>query len=708
MQGTGVPDTALGESEEQHRALLKATAVILWLAGPDGMITSTTGWTEFTGQSEEDALGLGNVEMIHPDDRASIAAAWVAAAAAGSSYEKEARVWHQESGQYRWMVTRAVPLKHADGSIRKWVGGLSDNHDRKRTEEQLRTSEERLRLALRAGRMLAWELHLETGKLIFSRDTHTLRGPRSWNLRDFLPRVHPDDHIRYDRFLLELKEAGVASTELRYASGNREFRWISLRAEAISDGQVVGVSFDVSDRKKAEEEVRWAANHDALTGLPNRTRFQARFDEALELARRRGTRVCLLMIDLDNFKDINDTLGHDAGDALLQEAARRLSSLTRNCDMVARLGGDEFAVLTTEAQSLGDATTLATRIHEALARPFQHTGRTFVINASIGAAAFPDHGATIVEIMKSADIALYKAKAEGRSRTVIFSSAMRQALEERTSMASEVRTALKHGLIVPFYQPRYCLSTGALNGFEALARWQHPTKGLLTPDRFSVLFTDSDVGPLIGRCIREQVVRNMRDWLDHGFDAGRISVNLSSAEFSSPRLAQDILDLLDEWKVPSHCLEIEVTETVFLDGISNRVAQTLDQLTQRGVQIALDDFGTGYASLTHLKRFPVAHMKVDQSFIRDMEHDGDDDAIVEAVIGLGRNLGLHVTAEGVETAGQVDRLRQLGCHSAQGYYFAPAMPAHQIHSLLAARTQSADGAGEQPAKTGTVSPKAAP
>jgi EAL domain-containing protein (putative c-di-GMP-specific phosphodiesterase class I) len=284
--------------------------------------------------------------------------------------------------------------------------------------------------------------------------------------------------------------------------------------------------------------------------------------------------------------------------------------------------------------------------------------------------------------MKNADIALYRAKAEGRARVVIYSASMKVAAEQRLALLKEVREALARGEIVPFYQPKVCLSTGRVIGLEALARWRHPVKGLLTPATFGLAFDDPELAVMLGKRLIGKIVSDIRKWLTAGVDPGRVAINFSSSEFSQPDLADSVLRVLDLAKIPPKHLEIEVTEKVLLEGRSEMVSETLNKFRKRGVQIALDDFGTGYASLTHLKQFPVSHIKVDQSFVRDLECDPEDRAIVEAVIGLAKSLNLQVTAEGVETEGQMRQLREMGCHNAQGYLFARPMAAAGVAEFL--------------------------
>jgi EAL domain-containing protein (putative c-di-GMP-specific phosphodiesterase class I) len=332
--------------------------------------------------------------------------------------------------------------------------------------------------------------------------------------------------------------------------------------------------------------------------------------------------------------------------------------------------------------SLELAATLAEGITRKLSQPVSYAGQMIASRASIGVAAFPNHHGEPTELMKDADMALYRAKSEGRNRVVIYSPEMRAATEQRTALRREMREAISLDQIRPFYQPKVCLSTGEIIGFEALARWKHPTRGLLTPGTFGDIFDDPELATMVGKRLIGKVASDMRRWLSGGLSFGHVAINLSHVEFSQPDLAEDIFRVLDLAKVPPRYFEIEITEKVLLDAQSDAVSATLEKFRARGVQIALDDFGTGYASLTHLKEFAVDHIKIDQSFVRDIEDDPDDEAIVTAVVGLGRSLNLKVTAEGVETIGQAQRLREMGCGAAQGYLYAKPMAGSDVPDFL--------------------------
>ncbi|WP_132252928.1 putative bifunctional diguanylate cyclase/phosphodiesterase [Methylobacterium segetis] len=486
------------------------------------------------------------------------------------------------------------------------------------------------------------------------------------------------------------RNASVRDLETSVRTVGGEARDVLLFADRVEIGGRAGVIaslVDITSRKAVEEAIREAANHDVLTGLPNRALFQATLDNALRRAETHGSRVGLILLDLDAFKEVNDTLGHDAGDLLLKEVGRRLSSLVGPGDLVARLGGDEFVVIAAGEPDLAEPSRrvhdLAQAVLDGLTTPIAIGGRSVSPRASLGVALFPEHARSAADLLTDADLALYAAKAAGRNRVTVFAPALRASIEERVTVAREVRAALDEGWIVPFYQPKVCLETGHIVGFEALARWRHPSRGLLSPAAFASVFDDAEIGAQLGFRIAEQVARDIRRWIGLGLDPGRVFVNLSTAQFAEDDLAGRLLAIFAAAGVDQSRFGVEVTETVLIGGQGDRVAGTLERLHAAGVRVALDDFGTGYASLTHLKRFPVDEIKVDRSFVNDLTHDANDAAIVTAVLQLGRSLGLAVTAEGIETPEQVEFLRGGGCTFAQGYLYGKPVAGSRVPWLLA-------------------------
>ncbi|WP_112661626.1 putative bifunctional diguanylate cyclase/phosphodiesterase [Microvirga flavescens] len=501
------------------------------------------------------------------------------------------------------------------------------------------------------------------------------------SVREFY--ANPEDR---DNFLSILHKEGRTvdfETTVRTADGSlRNVLIAGTKFKTGGETYIISALVDITDRKAAEERVWRAASHDPLTDLPNRALFQGRFEQALAEAQHNSHSLALLLIDLDDFKSINDALGHDAGDAFLQEMARRLRKLVSKDDTVARLGGDEFVViLHSDATPEGTLSFVKTMLEE-LRRPFLFKSENISGRASVGIAIYPEHDTRPSELLKDADLALYSAKAKGRNRAAIYSPEMRDTIERKVTLVREIQDAVTQNLIVPYYQPKVNLFTGDIIGFEALARWDHPTQGLLAPISFAAAFEDPELSIAVGEHMIRRVAEDIRAWREQGIMCGRIAVNLSTAQFNWVGLARRFLEIVQRAGVDPKQMEIEITETVFLGRSSLHVATVLKQFHDSGVRIALDDFGTGYASLIHLKQFPVDDIKIDQSFIRDVEHDTESAAIVNAVLELGKSLEMDVIAEGVETEGQAEFLREHGCLYAQGNLYAHPMPASEVAPFL--------------------------
>jgi diguanylate cyclase (GGDEF)-like protein/PAS domain S-box-containing protein len=433
---------------------------------------------------------------------------------------------------------------------------------------------------------------------------------------------------------------------------------------------------DITDRRAAEAQIAHLAHHDALTSLPNRALFHEELDRALALARR-GSALALHYLDLDQFKAVNDTLGHPTGDSLLQAVARRLQNGVRETDTVARLGGDEFAIVQTAIESATDAVGLASRLIHALQAPFEIGGQQIVIGASIGIALAPEDGLDADQLMKCADLALYQSKFDGRGVHRLFRAEMDAAMRARHTLETDLRQALRAGQLRLFYQPLIDVRTRAVVGFEALLRWQHPANGLVPPDRFIPLAEETGLIIPIGEWILGEACAAAARW-PGGL---KVAVNLSAAQFKSRNLIPAVTAALDRSGLDPGCLEIEITESVMLQG-TEATLTTLHQLRESGIQIAMDDFGTGYSSLSYLRRFPFDRIKIDQSFVRGLGKRADCIAIVRAVTALGTEIGMAITAEGVETTQQLDTLEQAGCTEAQGFLFSPAVPESAVQDLL--------------------------
>nr|MDP2190253.1 EAL domain-containing protein [Rhodoferax sp.] len=446
----------------------------------------------------------------------------------------------------------------------------------------------------------------------------------------------------------------------------------------------VAMVSDISERKQAEQRIVYLANHDALTHLPNRNLLQDRIWQALLHALRNGSQGAVLFIDLDKFKVINDTLGHDIGDLLLKEVAQRLVASLRSQDTVARQGGDEFIVVLHSVANAQDAGRMAQKLLDVLLLPYWIEGKKLHISASIGIAVFPDDGEDADTLLKHSDTAMYHAKEAGRNNCQFFARQMNQLAVEKQALESYLRHALERNELLLHYQPVVDMASGKLAGLEALLRWQHPEQGLLSPSKFIPLAEETGLIVPIGEWALRSACMQLKAWQDQGYDVPQLAINLSVKQFLQKTLTETIARILNETGVEAHFLELEITESVFIDN-SDEMVETLRTLNDMGLKLSIDDFGTGYSSLSYLKRFPIDTLKIDQSFVHDIVTNPDDAAIVAGIIGLAHSLRMKVIVEGVETEDQRALLAQQGCDQYQGYYFSEPLPASEIVAKLQRR-----------------------
>ena len=425
------------------------------------------------------------------------------------------------------------------------------------------------------------------------------------------------------------------------------------------------------------------ATHDALTGLPNRALFNDSLGHAIARAERNGRSLALFFLDLDRFKNINDTLGHAAGDRVLQEAARRLQATVRAADLVARLGGDEFVLLVEDFTELSDLAEVAQKLLDALGPTLMLDGRELGISASIGVCTYPHNGRSAQDLVARADIAMYRAKDQGRHRYCFYTPDLNLLSQERLTLEAGLRHAVTRGEIQVFYQPKIDFGHGRVTGVEALIRWRHPELGMLAPDRFVGLAEETGDIIQIGYWTLRQVCERLRRWHDQGL-ALTVAVNLSASQFHEPELAPTLARILEDTRVPARSLELEITESMVMRDVEGAIA-SMQALSAMGLRLAIDDFGTGHSSLGYLKRFPVHQLKVDRSFVRDLPHNSDDVAITRAVIAMAHSLNMVVVAEGVEHQPQFDLLRDEGCDAFQGFYCRPPLTEAELMRFLAAK-----------------------
>jgi len=559
-----------------------------------------------------------------------------------------------------------------------------------RVESALRQSEERfLQLAANIPECF-WLIDVELRKVVYVNAAYEqIWGRRVDDLyrdrMDWLRHVHPED---YERIADAARRAalGGLNEDFRTLRPDGSVRWLHVRTFPILDEagavrSVGGVANDVTSFVDQQQRLTHLAHYDSLTALPNRLLFYERLSGAIAMARRNGWKLGVLFIDLDRFKNVNDTLGHIAGDELLRQVAGRLSGCLRESDTVGRLGGDEFAVILPELEDGQLASVVARKVVDALALPIQLEGEDVFASASIGITLFPDDADDLHTLLRNADTAMYRAKDLGRNNYQFYTAAMNERARERLLLETDLRHAMARQEFVLHYQPKVSCSSGRMVGFEALIRWRHPQRGLVPPSEFIGLLEETGLIVQVGQWVLRTACAQAQAWRQAGLGAPSIAVNLSGRQLQSDLLVDEVVSALEDSGLPASALELELTESVLMHN-AELAARTLNRLKAKGVSISVDDFGTGYSSLSYLKRFPLDSVKVDRSFVQDIAADPDDASITRAVITMAHHLKLKVVAEGVETEGQLALLIANRCDQIQGFYFCRPLPTDEVEALL--------------------------
>ena len=591
------------------------------------------------------------------------------------------------------------------------IAYIDDNHvlclvrdvtARKQVEAELQRSEGRLQQAQVLARLGSWYYNIHTRQLEWSAGTYRIcEVPEGTpvSVEMFTPMIHADD-LPALRRTQALAFSGLPyQIEYRIHTATR-MAWVIETAEPELDesGRVcglLGAVQDITERKLTESHIARLAYFDGLTGLPNRESFQDRLQIELSRAEREGLRLAILFMDLDGFKSINDTLGHETGDLILRETADRLRKVIRVADLIsrvdldhadtqlARLGGDEFTALLSDIADPQDALVVARRIAEQMRIPFTVAERDLRVTASIGIAVFPDDGGDVATLLKHADTAMYYAKEQGRDNVQYYDSALTRRAVERMNMERDLRTALELGQFQLAYQPQLDTRSGRIESVEALIRWTHPQRGPVAPMDFIPLAESNGLIVPIGEQVLRAACAAAAEW-QRGGNVVRVAVNLSAVQLRHPNLVQTVIDALARSGVAPELLELEMTETAFMEDSASALA-TLRALRATGLRLALDDFGTGFSSMSYLQRMPLNTIKIDKSFVKGLPSDNDSVSIVRAIISMAKSLGLEVTAEGVETAEQAQMLTDMKCEILQGWHIGRPVSAAEISSLLTRR-----------------------
>ena len=686
----------LGEAEEKYRTLVERIPAIIYVQEPNDSNRTTYVSPQYEatlGYPLEQDLGDPDhwVRIMHPEDRERVLAEDRRTDETGEPFKVEYRLLARD-GRVVWIRDEATLVRDEEGRPLYWLGIQLDVTDQKRAKDALRESEERFKSSFRDA-ATGMALVATNGRwLQVNRALCRIVGYSEEELleKTFQDITHPDD-LEADLGHVRRMLAGEIETyqmEKRYLHKEGSVVWGLLSVSLVRDEGGEPLYFvaqiqDITERKMLEEQLEHRAFHDHLTDLPNRYLFVDRLGQALRRTRRRkGRRVAVLFVDLDRFKVINDSLGHEAGDILLVLVSERLRRCSRPEDTLARFGGDEFVVLLQDIEDPSEAVKVAGRITEELKRPFVVEGREVFVRASLGVAVGDADTPSPEGLLRDADTAMYRAKHEG-SDCRMFDPAMYEWALKRMELEHDLRRAVEGEELVVHYQPIVNLQSGEAWGVEALVRWEHPERGLLSPMEFVPMAEESGLVVPLGERVLEEACRRATLWQEMHLHPRPlvVSVNLSARQLRRPDLARTVEKVLRETGLDARSLSLDITETVYVETLEENTA-TLDELRRMGVRVSIDDFGRGYSSLSYLKRLPADALKIDKSFVARLGEDIEDTAIVRMVIDLAHTFGMEVVAEGVESWAQAELLREMGCDMAQGFCFCEPVPTERIPELI--------------------------
>lgn len=667
------------------------------------MIFVSQGCQALTGYRPDQLLdesGVSWESITHPEDRDRVRALIIAAVNQGRRFALEYRILTRE-GTTKWVLERGagVPDEQGEPVIEGFIADVTEQHALLDAREQ---AERRYREIFEHASEGIFQTSPDGRYLAANPALARLYGYASpQDLIEGLQDIRRQLYVvngqreRFQRLMAQHDQVLNFESEVYRKDGSRI--WISENAHAVRDAQgkllyYEGTVQDISERKSYQEQLERQANHDALTGLPNRNLLNDRIEQGIARAARLGYHLVVVFIDLDNFKFVNDSLGHDAGDELLKDMALRLSRCVRNSDTVARLGGDEFVLLLNDHYHSNTVISVLHRVLEEVSRPMLLRGREFQVSTSMGVALYPRDGETSATLLKNADAAMYAAKDRGRNSFQFFTRELNREAEERLNLESALRQAIEQDALEVHYQPKFDRRRNVV-GLEALVRWNHPDYGPIRPDRFIPIAEETGLIVPLTQAVMRAAIAAAVAWNRMRPSPLNMAVNLSPKLFQSGDVVAQLAELLAQAGLPAGLLELEVTESVFI-GDSDRAVQTLNRLKELGVRLAMDDFGTGYSSLSYLRRLPLDIIKIDRSLVTGLEHEDDAAMIARAVISLGQSLRKTIVAEGVENQAQFDFLRFQGCDEFQGYLLSRPLPAAEVTRLLqAAPPPPATGAG---------------
>ncbi|MDZ8051551.1 MAG: EAL domain-containing protein [Aulosira sp. ZfuVER01] len=693
----------LRQREEQYRRIVETATEGIWVLDENNQ-------TSFVNKQMATMLGYSADEMqgatlfsFMDAEGIEIANTYLERRHQGIN-EKHDFKFRCKDGSDLWAIVSCAPMFDEQGNYTGVLGMITDISDvydelrlRKRAEAELQESKQRLDGILCSLEDVVWSISADTFETLYLNPAvlKIYGRPESEffdNLNLWFEVIHPEDQPQVHAAIQPLLVTGYQELEYRIIRPDGQVRWLLNRSHLIYDTndqpvRIEGIATDITERKQMEEKLVRHAFYDALTGLPNRVLFMDKLGQAIERVKSNPDDLfAVLFVDLDRFKVVNDSLGHLVGDRLLVAFAQRLQSCLQPDDIVARLGGDEFTILLSHIKSIDDATRIAEQIHQVLKLPFNLQGYEVFTTASIGIALSTTAYNQPADLLRDADTALYHAKEQGKAWHIVFDTTMYDRAVALLQLETDLRWAIERQELQVFYQPIVSVATGEITGFEALVRWQHPERGLISPNEFIPVAEETGLIVTIGQWVLRESCQQLWQW-QLQFPAMRpltINVNLSGKQFSQPYLVEQIDQILQETGLDPSSLKLEITESAIITS-PEKAATVLKKLKAFGMQLCIDDFGTGYSSLGYLHHFPIDVLKIDRSFVNQIDRDGEQLAIIRAIVTLAHNLGMSVVAEGVETMNQLLQLRLLECDQAQGYLFSRPLDREQTSLFLASK-----------------------
>jgi diguanylate cyclase (GGDEF)-like protein/PAS domain S-box-containing protein len=682
-------------TQEQHsrfNELAEGLPQLVWTCLPDGRCDFLNRrWCDYTGQPQEQQLDYGWLEYVHPEDQQALVEAWATSVKTGDELHINFRI-RRKDGEYRWFDTRATAQRNSQGDVLRWLGSNTDITEFELTRQALTNSEQRFHAAFDYAPLGMALINLNGEILQVNSALQQLLGHGASRTENnelpthILQISHPEDIESESKKLLDLQRQDIPFVQFEKQLVTKDERLVSTQVSVALINKSTRPPcylyqfYDLSERKRHEEQLIKLAHYDSLTGLGNRAKLHEEIEFLIQKSQRISSPFAVLFGDLDHFKQINDGLGHEAGDLLLRTVARRLSKCLRRGDSVARLGGDEFVILLKDVNKFEAVVTVADKLIKRIKRPVRLGTQIVHVSISFGIALYPTDGDNAQTLLRNADSALYDAKAKGRGCHQLYRKELTDYVHNRLMLDADMRNAIAKNEFKLYYQPVFNLHNRKIESAEALIRWQHPLRGLVTPDEFIPYAQENGLINLIGEWVINEACRKAAEWRMQGFEIP-VAVNISARQFYQNHLIEVVKQALEKNQLPAANLILEITEQMFLENTQDNIRQ-INELKALGTRISLDDFGTGYSSLGYIIRFAPHYLKIDRSFIEKIGTANEHDAMVNAIIGLNKIMPMTIVAEGVETAEQENFLQERGCDLVQGYLYAHPSPDSDMVALF--------------------------